>query len=302
MSILKINVPTTLDKMVELSNIQASPFDGKTWYVEVIPCSTPTCTCENVNLLFRDEHQVNTRSYSFYIAGDLAEKKMKKLSFDTAEGDLSTLSKSTMLLEEELTADDWEALITVHKVSKGALIDDSDLKKVEVDFSIEQLNNPSSVVLFQDVFPLASYFYFDKKDNIPYLALDQYCANHKCTCSYVVLTFSKDGRHEDFAFRYDYNKDTVELLEAFRKDVSLQEAKNYVRLLKEKFKDFNKKLKKRNEIMRHLFKKYTIRMNAQLIKNNRVSGQKVSRNAPCPCGSGKKYKRCCGKKLRMMSV
>ena len=25
------------------------------------------------------------------------------------------------------------------------------------------------------------------------------------------------------------------------------------------------------------------------------SGQKVGRNAPCPCGSGKKYKRCCGK-------
>jgi len=24
-------------------------------------------------------------------------------------------------------------------------------------------------------------------------------------------------------------------------------------------------------------------------------GDKVGRNAPCPCGSGKKYKKCCGK-------
>jgi len=24
-------------------------------------------------------------------------------------------------------------------------------------------------------------------------------------------------------------------------------------------------------------------------------GKKVGRNDPCPCGSGKKYKRCCGK-------
>ncbi len=23
-------------------------------------------------------------------------------------------------------------------------------------------------------------------------------------------------------------------------------------------------------------------------------GRKVGRNDPCPCGSGKKYKRCCG--------
>jgi preprotein translocase subunit SecA len=25
------------------------------------------------------------------------------------------------------------------------------------------------------------------------------------------------------------------------------------------------------------------------------AGEKVGRNAPCPCGSGKKYKECCGK-------
>ena len=24
------------------------------------------------------------------------------------------------------------------------------------------------------------------------------------------------------------------------------------------------------------------------------TGNKIGRNAPCPCGSGKKYKRCCG--------
>ena len=27
----------------------------------------------------------------------------------------------------------------------------------------------------------------------------------------------------------------------------------------------------------------------------KVAGQKVGRNDPCPCGSGKKYKHCCGK-------
>ena len=26
-----------------------------------------------------------------------------------------------------------------------------------------------------------------------------------------------------------------------------------------------------------------------------VKGKKVGRNDPCPCGSGKKYKKCCGK-------
>jgi len=27
--------------------------------------------------------------------------------------------------------------------------------------------------------------------------------------------------------------------------------------------------------------------------DGRPSGRKVGRNDPCPCGSGKKYKRCC---------
>nr|WP_243273049.1 MULTISPECIES: SEC-C metal-binding domain-containing protein [Drancourtella] len=27
----------------------------------------------------------------------------------------------------------------------------------------------------------------------------------------------------------------------------------------------------------------------------RRKGVKVGRNDPCPCGSGKKYKKCCGK-------
>jgi preprotein translocase subunit SecA len=32
--------------------------------------------------------------------------------------------------------------------------------------------------------------------------------------------------------------------------------------------------------------------NKKPVKNN---GDKVGRNDPCPCGSGKKYKNCCGK-------
>jgi preprotein translocase subunit SecA len=30
-------------------------------------------------------------------------------------------------------------------------------------------------------------------------------------------------------------------------------------------------------------------------KTAQRKGKKVGRNAPCPCGSGKKYKKCCGR-------
>lgn len=34
---------------------------------------------------------------------------------------------------------------------------------------------------------------------------------------------------------------------------------------------------------------------AQKISKTVVKEEKISRNEPCPCGSGKKYKKCCGK-------
>jgi len=30
-------------------------------------------------------------------------------------------------------------------------------------------------------------------------------------------------------------------------------------------------------------------------QRQKVGGKKIGRNDPCPCGSGKKYKHCCGK-------
>ena len=35
----------------------------------------------------------------------------------------------------------------------------------------------------------------------------------------------------------------------------------------------------------------------QKLSGTVVKGKKIGRNDPCPCGSGKKYKKCCGKNL-----
>jgi uncharacterized protein len=33
----------------------------------------------------------------------------------------------------------------------------------------------------------------------------------------------------------------------------------------------------------------------QKLSNTVIKGEKIGRNDPCPCGSGKKYKKCCGR-------
>ena len=294
MSILKIKAPNTLDKMVELSNLKSSPFDGKTWYVEVVPCATLNCDCKNSTLLFRDEHQINTSQYSFYIEGDLAEEKFNELSLNTYDRDLLDLSKPTVLLEEILSEEDWRNLISVHKAAKGAMIDQGDLKKVDAKFPPELFRNPSLAVSFQAIFPLSTNFYLSLDNETAYAISDQYCSNYKCDCTNVCLNFLKNGKEEIFSLWYNYKTGEIDIIDSYKDVLLLKDAYGHLEQLRNKFKGLNKKLEKRNEVMRHLYKNFSMKFNRNMSQGNKRISRKVGRNAPCPCGSGKKYKRCCG--------
>ena len=40
----------------------------------------------------------------------------------------------------------------------------------------------------------------------------------------------------------------------------------------------------------------------QKLSGTVVKGKKIGRNDPCPCGSGKKYKQCCGKNAQLLNT
>lgn len=138
-------------------------------------------------------------------------------------------------------------------------------------------------------------FFFDYMDE-KYFVDDQYCTNPECKCNDVVLTFfdiipDRDKQEAQFALRvslgtgkykvecsYDVDKGEIEkifnsYLEHIHNDLGL------LRSRYAKMKEFGKK--------RILRKKQ--KQNPQ-----KVASIKVGRNDPCPCGSGKKYKKCCG--------
>jgi len=51
-------------------------------------------------------------------------------------------------------------------------------------------------------------------------------------------------------------------------------------------------LKERHGTLRLLYENYKRKTK---IGTHDISRKKVGRNDPCPCGSGKKYKMCCGR-------
>src|SRR5262245_47370077 len=63
---------------------------------------------------------------------------------------------------------------------------------------------------------------------------------------------------------------------------------NFVDALKEVLPDLDPVLAKRQVLLRQLYRRALSR------KTIRLQAPKLGRNERCPCGSGKKYKKCCG--------
>ena len=56
--------------------------------------------------------------------------------------------------------------------------------------------------------------------------------------------------------------------------------------------DFTRNIQRKKE--KELAEMQFVGGDSSSVKNPVVKGKKVGRNEPCPCGSGKKYKKCCG--------
>ena len=48
-----------------------------------------------------------------------------------------------------------------------------------------------------------------------------------------------------------------------------------------------------NDKYKEMFIDHILKENQELKKPKPIEAKKIPRNDPCPCGSGKKYKKCC---------
>ena len=56
--------------------------------------------------------------------------------------------------------------------------------------------------------------------------------------------------------------------------------------------EYGKRIKRHYEMFRASVDEETVEESTML---PRATKERIARNAPCPCGSGTKYKKCCGK-------
>lgn len=144
-----------------------------------------------------------------------------------------------------------------------------------------------------------------------YLLLESYCDEPGCDCRRVFLNvISKKSKEILAVITYgwaskkyyakwlgEYNPDLLKEL----KGPALNSARTQSRLSPAILNIVTHILKDKsyvNRLKRHyaLFKEAVNTDESEKSRNLQIeSKKKVKRNVPCSCGSGKKYKRCCGK-------
>ena len=86
--------------------------------------------------------------------------------------------------------------------------------------------------------------------------------------------------------RYAYDTGQIEPLSRAKDE--RRSGQDFVDALREVLPDLDSVLAKRQALLRRLYRRALSR------KTIRLQAPKPSRNELCPCGSGKKYKKCCG--------
>jgi hypothetical protein len=264
-------------------------------------CATPRCPCESVCVhcepLLPDGTAAPGSVRQFWLD---VRKRVVKITPEL-KADLETL-RLAELISTRLADAAWEELHRWFWIAKIEAIETAEVS--EIDIADLPNADDGHMVPFIEVFPLGLSLNFTFA-NAAWAADEAYCVQPGCDCTQGVLSFLqlKDaaGRvatslHGVPALRYNYRSQTARQLAAG--PTGTPPAGQLLTALKAAYPSLDLKLELHHRIMQFLYARHYLaqarlereRLEAQLP----ARAQKTGRNDPCPCGSGKKFKKCCG--------
>jgi hypothetical protein len=257
----------------------------------LLSCNNPVCACQTVYLNLsplQDKNKKESLLSSHSIDIDLIERKLaypdeKKIPKDDlafAEFFLSNLGDS-----------DFQFLYGIYFVYKNNITEKAKLDAIDAYFDYEEVEKEGLMYAYNDVLPYGDQMSVDI-DGRNCIIFDQYCLLPKCPCTdtnlniMLVETLGEAGE-ELCSVSLKYAKKSWEALEGGSLPVSLKAVRSAI---ESEIPDFYEKLRNRHLKLKGIY--------AHCKKRNFAPKQpiqvpKVGRNDPCPCGSGKKYKKCC---------
>ena len=268
---------------------------GESYRVSLNACNNPLCTCQDVEFVAGSADDGSPGAadagsrYEFFL--DVGERKIAKKRNSALSTTNINFARSFM---KELDTKQWNEIEAAFFAFKARLAKNCNIEQIDPPFPMDQIEDEGMMVGWHDVFPFAENILI-KDGAAQYLFDDQYCINSTCSCKDVALVIvaiengvARDGDLSP-AVRYNYTTRKWKI-ETSPADGSSSVGRIMAKL-HESSPDISGTLKERHRILRRLYTKYRKKHGFSTAEQPR---QKIGRNEPCPCGSGKKYKVCCG--------
>jgi len=294
--------------------LNQGPWAGRSWTLSMRICANPLCGCPNLDfdcIPFDPSAGVPSKLLRFAL--DLEKRKVCLTGDTRPSGDSLALAEAVVT---ELQDTDWRTLYDYLLATKQKFIEDADVNQLDAVFPPEVMSGEGCMVGYVEIFPFASAFPFAIETGRS-LADDQYCVNPECRCHEVLLSFipapDTAGPVRNFAGDvpaafYDYKSGKLETAQAPAANQPALPA--LLGALKEAHTHPDLEVKKRHRQLRTLYKhallKASDETSTEALDESDLGTMpaqaaapkpsvRVGRNDPCPCGSGKKYKKCCGR-------
>jgi hypothetical protein len=286
---------TTKRRFLRLAHGQ---WAGKRFAVDLSVCESPLCGCANVSFVCSPQDTEIQRQDCLRFGLDVIEREVCRTDARKPTPEALALAEAVVA---ELQEDDWRWLYGHLVGAKQEAMEDADVTKLDAVFPPEIMAGDGSVVGYGEIFPFAHEFAF-KIGVDQWLTEDQYCIKPDCECRDVVLQFLHlpdtpvghkiQVTDEAPAVYYNYKRGTLKTAHAaVPGQPSLRQL---VDAMKEANPDFDLEAEHRHLQLKTLYLKALLKAEHAAIPHE-PTPPKVGRNDPCPCGSGKKYKKCCGR-------
>lgn len=249
-------------------------------------CPRPSCGCRVIQLDLSGGNDSQTPSR--YVKIDLSDKSLEPMKKDNAA--LAELRFAKRFLAG-LNDEDFELLSEKHFELKNRMTEETTPEEIEAHFDFRKIERNGVLSGYYDVLPFADRLHATVAGK-RYRVLDYYCLQPQCLCtdanlSVVDIDESTGRGAEVCCIGVNYAAPAWKTVAGGPLALDPEELRS---ALEGDTIDIYENLRKRHARLKSIYafnrKKYSTAAQP-------LSVSKISRNDLCPCGSGKKFKKCC---------
>lgn len=259
-------------------------------------CPDPTCGCGTMTLdLTPVQSEIN----------EMEIKAHKNLKCDINERTIGFKNKKMVPQQEidfakrllnEFDENDFQLLTKVHFDLKNKLTEEAKPESINAIFDYDDIDYNGLMIGYNDLLPYGDALHLKFMDK-NCIIIDQYCVLPGCSCTnafFDIYPVGKRNEAEELLCAVSFNYQ--EKVWKFTEDCSLLIDIDTIKVgFKEQLPELYQLIPARHKKLKSIYANCKQKQKPQNLTEQGNQAPKIGRNDPCPCGSGKKHKKCCGK-------